>query len=70
MNYDKAVLFEKFSNDLEDALEIKISLNPILNSFQETYHKYSIDKTHGRCFYEEYASRPLQAKLISDSRRI
>ena len=26
-NYDKAVLFEKFSNDLEDALEIKISLN-------------------------------------------
>ena len=43
-NYDKAVLFEKFSNDLEDALEIKISLNPILNSFQETYHKYNIEK--------------------------
>lgn len=43
-NYDKAVLFEKFSNDLEDALEMKISLNPILNSFQETYHKYNIEK--------------------------
>ena len=43
-DYDKAVLFEKFSNDLEDALEMKISLNPILNSFQETYHKYNIEK--------------------------
>lgn len=43
-NYDKKILFEKFSNDLEDALEMKISLNPILNSFQETYHKYNIEK--------------------------
>lgn len=43
-DYDKATLFEKFSNDLEDALEHKISLNPILNSFQETYHIYNIEK--------------------------
>lgn len=43
-DYDKKVLFEKFSNDLDDALEMKISLNPILNSFQETYHKYNIEK--------------------------
>jgi len=43
-DYDKATLFDKFSNDLEDALEMKISLNPILNSFQETYHKYNIEK--------------------------
>ncbi|SHG39886.1 phytoene/squalene synthase family protein [Winogradskyella jejuensis] len=43
-DYDKALLFEKFSKDLEDALEMKISLNPILNSFQETYHKYNIEK--------------------------
>ncbi len=42
--YDKAVLFDKFSQDLEDALEMKISLNPILNSFQETYHKCNIEK--------------------------
>ncbi|WP_026753184.1 phytoene/squalene synthase family protein [Sediminibacter sp. Hel_I_10] len=43
-DYDKAFLFESFSTDLEMALEHKISLNPILNSFQETYHKYDIDK--------------------------
>jgi phytoene synthase len=42
--YDKHLLFENFTNDLELALEQKISLNPILNSFQETYHKYNIDK--------------------------
>ncbi|MBT8244470.1 MAG: phytoene/squalene synthase family protein [Winogradskyella sp.] len=43
-DYDKNVLFEKFSKDLEDALEMKISLNPILNSFQETYHKYGVER--------------------------
>jgi len=43
-DYNKKDLFDKFSEDLEHALEHKISLNPILNSFQETYHKYDIDK--------------------------
>jgi phytoene/squalene synthetase len=43
-DYDKEFLFRKFEQDLEDALEHKISLNPILNSFQETYHHYGIDK--------------------------
>ncbi|SDH36426.1 phytoene/squalene synthase family protein [Winogradskyella thalassocola] len=43
-NYDKEKLFNMFENDLEAALENKISLNPILNSFQETYHKYGIEK--------------------------
>ena len=42
--YDKELLFNNFSKDLELALEHKISLNPILNSFQETYHKYGIEK--------------------------
>ncbi len=40
--YDKATLFENFENALEDALQKKISLNPILNSFQHTYHTYGI----------------------------
>lgn len=43
--YDKLFLFNKFSKDLELALEHKISLNPILNAFQETYHAYKIDKS-------------------------
>lgn len=43
-DYDKEKLFSEFSTSLENALNDKISLNPILNSFQETYHKYNIDK--------------------------
>ena len=43
-DYDKKILFTQFEADLESALKNKISLNPILNSFQETYHNYDIDK--------------------------
>ena len=43
-NYNKEVLFNDFSVDLEKALLNKIHLNPILNSFQHTFHKYKIDK--------------------------
>jgi phytoene/squalene synthetase len=43
-DYDKEKLFKNFEIDLERALESKISLNPILNAFQYTYHKYGIDK--------------------------
>ncbi|WP_299526981.1 phytoene/squalene synthase family protein [Winogradskyella sp.] len=43
-DYDKEKLFRNFETELENALKDKISLNPILNSFQETYHKYNIDK--------------------------
>lgn len=42
--FDKEFLFNRFEADLELALEKKISLNPILNSFQKTYHQYNIDK--------------------------
>jgi len=43
-DFDKKTLFERFEVDLEQALKDKISLNPILNAFQHTYHKYNIDK--------------------------
>lgn len=43
-DYNKEVLFNDFSVDLEKALLNKIHLNPILNSFQHTFHKYKIDK--------------------------
>ncbi len=43
-DYDKEVLFNRFEQDLELALTEKISLNPILNSFQHTAHRYNIDK--------------------------
>ena len=44
-DYDKAVLFNKFEHDLELALKQNISLNPILNAFQHTFHSYNIDKS-------------------------
>ncbi|SIS89893.1 Phytoene/squalene synthetase [Zobellia uliginosa] len=40
--YDKEKLFNQFEASMKDALEQRISLNPILNSFQHTYHKYEI----------------------------
>ena len=43
-DYDRSMLFEEFNTDLERALKNKIHINPILNSFQITYHKYNINK--------------------------
>ncbi|WP_417887420.1 phytoene/squalene synthase family protein [Zunongwangia sp.] len=43
-DYDKENLFNEFEADLFKALQQKISLNPILNAFQETVHKYDIDE--------------------------
>lgn len=42
-DYNKIELFERFEKDLHLALTEKISLNPILNSFQHTVHKYDIE---------------------------
>ncbi|MFC6096585.1 phytoene/squalene synthase family protein [Flavobacterium qiangtangense] len=41
-DYNKENLFELFEQDFYRALENKISLNPILNSFQHTVRKYDI----------------------------
>lgn len=43
-NYDKERLLDRFEDELNLSLEERISLNPILNSFQETVHKYDIDR--------------------------
>ncbi len=50
--FDKPVLFERFERALVDALEDKISLNPILNSFQETVHRYNIDREYINAFMQ------------------
>jgi 15-cis-phytoene synthase len=41
-DYDKVSLFLSFEEDLKKALEYKISINPILNSFQHTVHTHNI----------------------------
>lgn len=42
-DFDKKYLLEDFKRQTYDAIERGISLNPILNSFQETVNKYNID---------------------------
>lgn len=49
-DYNKEQLFNDFETDLYKAVENKISLNPILNAFQETVHKYNIDEALYRSF--------------------
>ena len=43
--YPKEELLNRFEDDLYFSLKNKISLNPILNSFQKTVNLFSIDKT-------------------------
>jgi phytoene synthase len=43
-DYDKPVLLQRFKAEAELALDEKISLNPILNSFQEAVHKFQISR--------------------------
>ncbi len=40
--YPKSFLFDDFERQMYDAISYKISLNPILNAFQETVHRYQI----------------------------
>ncbi|MEN8810367.1 MAG: squalene/phytoene synthase family protein, partial [Flavobacteriales bacterium] len=42
-DYDKETLILEFERDLKLAIDRGISLNPILNSFQDVLKKYNID---------------------------
>lgn len=42
--YDKEKLLKRLKNETDDALSDGISLNPILQSFQETVSRYNIDR--------------------------
>lgn len=43
-DYDKERLLQRLKIETDNALNEGISLNPILQSFQETAHKYNVDK--------------------------
>ena len=43
-DYDKEQLLKEFKNETYKAIDRKISLNPILNSFQITVNEYEIDR--------------------------
>ena len=44
-DYNKEDLLVRFKQDTYAAINDRISLNPILHSFQDTVHKYSIDRS-------------------------
>ncbi len=49
-DYDKLYLINKFEKDMQEALDQKISLNPILNSFQLAVNKYDIPYSYLAAF--------------------
>jgi len=53
---DKAELLEKFKADTYEAMEKKISLNPILHAFQKVAHAYGIGKDLIEPFFESMAT--------------
>jgi len=42
--YNKGELMERFKRDVYQSIDEKISLNPVLNSFQHVVHRYNIDR--------------------------
>lgn len=50
--YDKALLLQRFRKDTYDAIKDGISLNPVLNTFQEVVNKYRIETELIETFFE------------------
>lgn len=51
-DYDKLGLFHEFKEDTWKAIERRISMNPILNSFQKVVHQYNIEHELIECFLD------------------
>tara|TARA_Y100000768_G_scaffold382051_1_gene361739 strand:- start:10114 stop:10968 length:855 start_codon:yes stop_codon:yes gene_type:complete len=41
--YNKKELLDEFENEFDKSIKNKISINPIINSFQKVYHDYNFD---------------------------
>ena len=65
--FDKAKLLNEFKENTKQAIENKISLNPILNSFQEVVNKYNIQWEHIQDFLSSMESDLNQKKHDEDS---
>jgi phytoene/squalene synthetase len=66
-DYNKEELFDLFEKDLGDALENKISLNPILNSFQHTVHKFQIPEDLISAFMKSMKMDLVKTKYNTDA---
>lgn len=56
LSYEQENLFIDFEKQLYEAIENKISLNPVLNAFQTTYHKYNISLDYVQAFMKSMKS--------------
>ena len=65
--FDKSKLLNEFTESTKQAIENKISLNPILNSFQEVVNKYNIEWEHIQDFLSSMESDLNQKKHDEDS---
>ena len=65
--FDKAKLLNEFKENTKQAIENKISLNPILNSFQEVVNKYNIEWEHIKDFLSSMESDLNQKKHDENS---
>jgi phytoene synthase len=66
-DYNKQELFAEFKRDTYLAIERKISMNPILNSFQEVVNKYKIDHELIACFLQSMETDLSQETHTEDS---
>lgn len=51
-DFDKLLLLQQFKKETYQAIEMGISLNPILNSFQRTVNRYGIDLQLVEAFFK------------------
>jgi phytoene synthase len=61
-SHDKSALLEEFKTGIFDAINRGISLNPILNSFQQTVNQYQIDHGLIHAFFRSMESDLTQNK--------
>ncbi len=50
--HEQEYLLNKFEADTYEAIEHRISMNPVLHSFQRTVHEYNLDRNHIDAFLE------------------
>ncbi len=65
-DYNKEELFNDFEVEMYNAIKNKISLNPILNSFQQTVHQYNIQPELYEAFMKSMRLDLHKTKYLTD----
>lgn len=65
--YNKDILLQKFKDDTYDAIQNKISLNPILNAFQEVVLRYKMNPDLIKAFLHSMEMDLIKTNYSKDS---